>query len=123
MKPYLIFLLLIFLAQTACTSKTQSITDFDGELSENEVLIDVRTPEEYSKGYIEKAVNIDVKSDDFVEKVEQIDKNKNVYLYCQSGGRSLKASKILDSLGFKHVYNLDGGFTAWKEAGRDYVEE
>lgn len=76
-------------------------------------LIDVRTPEEYADGHIENAVVINYFSDDFKEKAQQLDKNKPVYLYCKSGKRSAKASKVLSELGFIKIYDLQGGYSAW----------
>jgi rhodanese-related sulfurtransferase len=76
-------------------------------------LIDVRTSEEYSKGFIEEAQNIDYNSTDFANKISKLDKNKPVLLYCAMGGRSSKASKVFKSLGFKKIYDLKGGFLSW----------
>ena len=64
---------------------------------------------------------MDMKNKSFISNIQQIDKNKKVYLYCKAGGRSAKASKVLDSLGYKNIINLEGGFDAWKEAGNVYV--
>jgi rhodanese-related sulfurtransferase len=77
------------------------------------VLLDVRTPEEYKQGHIENAKNIDVLQNDFAQKVERLDKNTPVFVYCRSGHRSMKAAQILKEKGFKKVYNLDGGYIAW----------
>jgi rhodanese-related sulfurtransferase len=76
-------------------------------------LIDVRTSEEYSKGFIEEAQNIDYNSTDFANKISELDKNKPVLLYCAMGGRSSKASKVFKSQGFKKIYDLKGGFLSW----------
>jgi rhodanese-related sulfurtransferase len=76
-------------------------------------LIDVRTSEEYSKGFIEEAQNIDYNSTDFANKISKLDKNKPVLLYCAMGGRSSKASKVFKSQGFKKIYDLKGGFLSW----------
>lgn len=82
-------------------------------------LIDVRTAAEYQEGHLPKAVNIDFFGEDFAKQFDSYNKRKKIYLYCRSGGRSLKASKILDSLGFKKVVNLDGGFKSWSESGKE----
>jgi len=76
-------------------------------------LIDVRTLKEYNQGHIENATLIDFFSNDFKEKVQAFDKDKPLYLYCRSGGRSGKASKIILELGFKEIYDLQGGYMAW----------
>ncbi len=80
-------------------------------------LIDVRTPKEYSKGHIANAQNINFYDADFLTQLSKLDKNKPVYLYCKSGGRSAKASKQLQNAGFSLIYDLKGGFVGWKSAG------
>lgn len=73
------------------------------------VIVDVRTNREFEVGHIEGALNIDVSLPDFKEKIEQLDKNKKYLVYCRSGNRSKFAGRIMEGLGFKEVYNLDGG--------------
>ena len=51
-----------------------------------------------------------------------LDKKKPVYVYCAVGGRSAKASKVLQESGFKTVYNLLGGFNGWTAAGLPSVK-
>ena len=51
-------------------------------------LIDVRKPEEFSSGHIENAVNMNFYDADFKSQLNSLDKTKEVYLYCRSGGRS-----------------------------------
>ena len=77
-------------------------------------LLDVRTPEEFSEGNIEKAVNINVLEADFKEKAAKLDKTKTYLVYCRSGARSARAAQILCDLGFKKVHNLATGFNGWK---------
>jgi rhodanese-related sulfurtransferase len=43
-----------------------------------------------------------------------LDKEIPIYLYCRSGGRSNKAARQLISLGFKEIYDLQGGYLGWK---------
>ena len=50
----------------------------------------------------------------FKEQVLKLNKNKPVVVFCHAGGRSAKASLMLDSLGFKEVYDLRGGYSSWK---------
>ena len=117
----LVVILLIILSscvQTKTEITTLEITQFDPDSAENGILIDVRTPEEYAEGHLPNAINIDVKDEGFAEKMNEIKKNKNIYLYCKTGKRSTKAVAIADTLGFKNIYNLDGGFISWKEAGK-----
>ena len=79
-------------------------------------LIDVRTKGEVAKGAIEGSTNIDLFDDNFEAKIEKLDKNKPVYVYCASGGRSGEAMEMMTKKGFKEVYNLEGGYSAWKKA-------
>lgn len=98
------------------TIKLASVSEFsEGLALDNVQLIDVRTAEEYQAGHIENAQLIDIKLEDFRDRIQELDKDKPVYLYCKSGGRSGKASKVLDSLGFKEIVDLKGGFTAWSK--------
>jgi len=69
-------------------------------------------------GIFEKAVNMDVTSDDFESKIATLDKEKPVMVYCKSGGRSAKAASILKENGFKQVYDLDGGMIGWNDANK-----
>jgi rhodanese-related sulfurtransferase len=78
-------------------------------------LIDVRTPKEYEEGHIGDATLIDFLADGFEEKIQNLDKNKPVYLYCRSGGRSGKASKLMAELGFVEINDLEGGYNNWIE--------
>ena len=76
-------------------------------------LVDVRTPEEYDAGHIEKAVNIDFLAEGFENAIQEIDKDRPVFIYCRSGGRSGQAARLMKELGFKKVYDLKGGFLNW----------
>lgn len=75
--------------------------------STNLILLDVRTAEEYSSGYIPNSINIDVLSSDFKSKIELLDKNKEYLIYCRSGNRSTIASSIMATNGFIKIYNLN----------------
>lgn len=81
------------------------------------VLLDVRTLEEYSKGHIPGAVNIDYYSRDFEDRVSELEKQKFYIVYCRSGRRSRAAGEIMVKLGFPNVYNMEGGFELWVEKG------
>lgn len=81
------------------------------------IILDVRTPEEVAEGTIPNASTINFYDDDFVEKINLMNKDKEIYVYCRSGGRSSKAADLLVKNGFKNVYNLEGGITAWQSNG------
>ena len=85
-------------------------------------LIDVRTPQEYEEGHIENAVNMNYYDDDFKQQVSQLDKSQKVYVYCKKGGRSASAAEILSELGFKEIYDLEGGMENWNKAGLKTVK-
>jgi phage shock protein E len=72
------------------------------------LIIDVRTLAEWNSGYLENAIHIPL---DTIEKnitLTELDKNKEIYLYCRSGNRSGKAASILQDLGYKNVTNIGG---------------
>lgn len=81
------------------------------------VILDVRTPEEVSGGHIENASIINYHDPEFEKKAGMIQADKEVYVYCFSGGRSGSAAEFLINQGHPKVYNLIGGTRAWKEAG------
>lgn len=81
-------------------------------------LIDVRTLEEFQSGHIHGAQNLNIQEADFVKKINQLDKNRPVMVYCAVGGRSASAANQCSKLGFPKVYDLKGGITAWKAAGK-----
>lgn len=85
----------------------------------NEQLIDVRTPEEYQTGHLPHATLVNFKDKNFREEMAQLDKSKPVMVYCAAGGRSTAAAALLEELGFPEVYELEGGFTRWREAGQE----
>ena len=81
------------------------------------VLLDIRTPEEVSKGFLTNASFINFYDESFLQKASWIKKNQPIYVYCHAGGRSSKASEMLIELGFREVYNLVGGYSKWVEDG------
>lgn len=80
-------------------------------------ILDVRTPEEFASEHIDKAVNINWLANDFVANTQKLDKSKPVFVYCKSGARSAKAAVKLEELGFKKIYQLEGGILKWNAAG------
>lgn len=89
-------------------------SDFSDAISDANVpLVDVRTANEYKAGKIAHAQNIDVLSQDFVDQIKKLDKDKTTYIYCRSGNRSQKAAQIMVDLGFKEVIDLKGGYMTW----------
>ncbi|MDR1153230.1 MAG: rhodanese-like domain-containing protein [Bacteroidales bacterium] len=84
-------------------------------------LIDVRTPKEFTEGYLPGASLMDIKDANFDSQILALDKNRPVFVYCRSGKRSLEAANILEKYKFKLVYNLEGGIIAWKDKGKAVV--
>jgi thioredoxin len=80
-------------------------------------IVDVRTPEEFSKGHLHKARNIDWNGSDFLSEISKLDKSKPVFVYCLSGGRSAAAVNQMRSEGFQEIYELQGGIMKWRAAG------
>ncbi len=86
-------------------------------------IVDVRNPEEFAAGHIAGAVNINVNSDDFLEKSKAVlNKADPVYVYCRSGKRSLKAAELLSREGYR-IVNLDNGIIGWENDGFPVVKE
>ena len=85
------------------------------KLDNEAVILDVRTEEEWNDGIIPNAILNDIYGGQaFIYRLEELDKNKNYYVYCKSGGRSAQACSIMKQLGFKNAYNLLGGFMQWQ---------
>lgn len=85
------------------------------ENDSNAIIIDVRTNDECSEGMIPNAIKNDIYNpQSFLYSLEQLDKTKNYYVYCKSGGRSSQACGIMNQMGFETTYNLEGGFMNWK---------
>ena len=85
------------------------------------VLVDVRTEDEYNSGYIENSLNIDYFSNAFSVNADKLDKSTPIILYCRSGKRSSMSANKISKLGFKEIYNLEGGILEWIEEGNAVV--
>ena len=78
---------------------------------EKTVLIDVRTPEEFSLGTIEGAKNIPV--DELRNRLSEIPQDREIIIFCQVGLRAYLACRILRQKGFKNIKNLSGGYKTY----------
>ena len=85
------------------------------------VVLDIRTPEEFSEGIIEGAVNIDFYDTDFAAQLDTLDKDADYVVYCRSDNRSGQAMDVFADLGFTSVTEIDGGIVAWYQAGLPVV--
>jgi len=79
------------------------------------MLLDVRTPEEYAAGHIAGAKLIPVQ--ELAERMAEVPRDRQVYVYCRSGRRSSRAAEMLAKAGFSRIENVAGGIIAWQAAG------
>jgi rhodanese-related sulfurtransferase len=115
----ILFLIATFLYACNTSNNVLDITQFEQKLLDtNIVLIDVRSPQEYTQGHIEGALNIDFYGDNFESEMKAIDQSKTILVYCKSGNRSGKAVSIIAKNNFKNVYDLSGGITNWIASGK-----
>jgi rhodanese-related sulfurtransferase len=106
-------------AEKKAVVKRVDVDEFDKLRGDKKnVVLDVRTESEFKAGHIPGAVNVDVNAGDFDEKVAKLDKSKTYLVHCRAGGRSAKASKKMEGMGFKELYDLAPGFNGWEKAGK-----
>lgn len=86
-------------ALTACSGESVDVTD-------DTVVLDVRTPEEFAEGHLAGAQNIDVSADDFDEQVAQLDADEPIVVYCRTGNRSAEAVERMEGLGFTDLTDV-----------------
>lgn len=111
------------LAQVEATIVDVTVNQFkDLVIEQGGTILDVRTPEEWAEGTISKAEKINFYDDNFATDIEKLNKEEPIFVYCKSGGRSANAAETLKEKGFNKIYNLDGGITAWIEAGNETVK-
>ena len=126
MKYSSLFLFIALLFSSCTSSGGNSVLEaktFSEKLKStpNAVLLDVRTEEEFAKEYIEGALLANWNGNDFQRRIDAIDKNAPVFVYCLSGGRSSSAAAAMRKQGYKEVYELQGGILKWKSAGLPVV--
>ena len=114
MKRMYVFYLTIFLVNMSCVDNSSievvNKTEYKGLVKKNYPIIDVRTPSEFWEGHIDNAINIDFKSNLFINEISKLDKSKTYLIYCRSGNRSSKAALIMDSLDLKKQSTWKGDF-------------
>jgi rhodanese-related sulfurtransferase len=81
------------------------------DITNDDVLIDVRTVLEYMEGNIPGSINIPV--DELRNRLHELDKKENIFIYCQIGLRGYLAQRILLQNGFENVQNISGGYKLW----------
>jgi rhodanese-related sulfurtransferase len=124
-KTILFSLVFAFLALTACqgaaVDKNAAVKSVPVAAAKTAVeagnvqFIDVRTAEEYAGGHAPKAVNLPL--DGLEKDLARLDRNKPVYVICETGRRSEKGAEILRKNAFAELYNVEGGTSAWRAAG------
>lgn len=122
LKHFCVFTLIFF---SACESTGQgnlsiSVVEFESKLnSEKFQVLDVRTAGEFKAGYLKGALQADwLNKKEFEERTAHLNPEKPLLVYCASGVRSEQAAKWLLKKGFKEVYNLKGGTSAWQVSGK-----
>ena len=124
MKKLLSIALVAILFNSCSSGQTNGIktnlsaTEFADKIKElpTATLIDVRTPDEFSKGHLANANNYDWNGTEFDNQIAPLDKSEPVFVYCLSGGRSSSAANKMRSDGFTQVYEMDGGIMKWRGA-------
>ena len=81
------------------------------------VVLDIRTPGEFTTGRIAGAKNINFQAPDFEQRIETLDKSKSYLVHCASGGRSSHSLLLFKKHQFQSIYHLDGGLKAWEKLG------
>lgn len=104
MKKLAYLLLAIFLLSACSNNKVEKRTLDDIINDNNYIIIDVRTKEEYDEGHVINAVNIPY---DEIDETIDLDKSKDILVYCKSGKRASIAEQTLKELDY-NVYNLGG---------------
>jgi len=130
---FILILSLLFLSCTQNSNNKKVVNTKESVISyispkelnlknENIQLIDIRTPNEFSKGYIKNAKNINLYNRNFLKEINKLDKNKEIYIYCLSGSRTRSVSKKLEDMGFIKVYDLKGGILNWKKNNLEIIK-
>ncbi len=91
-----------------------SVADVAAALHRGDIVIDVRTADEFASGHIPGSVFMPLFAVPL--RLTELDRRRDVYVVCESGARGQQASRYLDERGYS-VRNLDGGMTAWRAGG------
>jgi len=87
------------------------------ETTKDAILLDVRTAAEYSRGHIAGSTAIDISDPAFVSRVNLLQKDKTILIYCLSGSRSSVAANYMSQHGFTKIFNLQRGLMDWNQRG------
>jgi thioredoxin len=111
------FLLFIFFSCNAQSHTSLPVAGFQKGISNKDSaqLLDVRTPVEFNSGHIKGALLANWKDEnEFNRRIGFIDKQIPVFIYCLGGSRSAAAAAKMRTMGYRYVYELEGGINAWK---------
>ncbi len=81
------------------------------------IILDVRTPDEFSGGHVAGAVNVNVLAADFEARIGTLDRGKSYLVYCRTGNRSSQAVQVMERLGFRSLYHMFEGIVSWQQKG------
>ena len=95
--------------------KDLTVCEFKDKTDNNTIIIDIRDKDSYMSENIPNSKNYNT-SEDIMKLIAQKDKNCDIMIYCYKGNSSRKVAQFLSEYGFKNVYNLIGGFKAWKDS-------
>lgn len=105
-------------------SREVPLTEADAALSNADVVIDVREPDEYASGHIQGAVNMPrgllefkLSGNPALER-----RDLNVVLYCKTSGRAALSACTMQAMGYLNVQSISGGFDAWVAAGKPVIK-
>lgn len=115
---------LVLLHLQACAQQENyqdlDVQQFAQKMESPEVIVlDVRTDAELQAGFIPNARQINYRNANFEQQIEALDKSKTYLVYCHSGNRSAKSCALMSQKGFKNLFNLAGGISAWKDAQKE----
>lgn len=117
------FLLFVF-AFNSIAQSVDANTFENGMAKKDAQILDVRTPEEFNQGHLSNAMHANWnEKDEFIRRIEALDKDVPVYIYCLSGRRSAEAANLMREKGFSQVTELQGGINAWKQGGKHLEAE
>ncbi|HBD64908.1 MAG TPA: rhodanese-like domain-containing protein [Clostridiales bacterium] len=125
MKKFFIMLLISAIALSGCNNSNNNIDTKNAEYkkitaeeakamidSDDVIILDVRTQEEYDSGHIENAVLLPITEIADKSRYLLTDKDAKILVYCRSGNRSASAAKNLIEMGYTDVYDF-GGINSW----------
>lgn len=97
---------LLLLALAGCSDPDTTTAESEIAITQDTVILDVRTPQEYDEGHLEGARLLDFNSGEVAAAIPQLDPDSEYLVYCRSGNRSAQAIQLMEDAGFEDVTNL-----------------